>query len=67
MSTKSPEQLDERVDMLQKKLSGLGDDTDAVKLRSLKKSIRRTQRKSKRVATAVARAAGKPKEAASEE
>ena len=67
MPNKTPEILNERVGMLQKKLTGLGDDSDALKLRRLKKSIRRTQRKSKRVATALARAAGKPKETAPEE
>jgi hypothetical protein len=66
MPNKTPEQLNDRVDMLQKKLVGLGDDSDVLKLRRLKKSIRRTQRKSKRVATALDRAAGKPKETAPE-
>ncbi|GEM_PF-5226184 len=66
MPTKTPEQLNERVEMLQKKLAGIGDAPDAVRLRRLKKSIRRTQRKSKRIAIALARATGKKEEAAEE-
>ena len=66
MPTKTPEQLNERVAMLQKKLAEAGEGTDPVAARRLKKSIRRTQRKSHRITVMLEKAAGKKAEAAKE-
>jgi len=66
MPIKTPEQLNERVTMLQKKLADAGDGADPLATRRLKKSIRRSQRKSRRTAVIVEKAAGKKEEAAKE-
>ncbi|MBD3868069.1 MAG: hypothetical protein IFK94_08085 [Acidobacteria bacterium] len=66
MPIKTPEQLNERVDMLQKKLTEAGDGTDPVATRRLKKSIRRSQRKARRTTVLLEKRAGKKEEAAKE-
>jgi len=66
MPTKTPDQLNERVSMLQKKLEEAGEGADPIATRRLKKSIRRTQRKSHRLAVMAEKAAGKKEEAAKE-
>ena len=63
MPTKTPEQLNERASMLQKKLSETGEGADPVAIRRLKKSIRRTQRKAHRTTVILEKAAGKKEEA----
>ena len=66
MPTKTLEQLNERVSMLQKKLADAGEGADQLVVRKLKKSIRRAQRKSHTTAVALEKAAGKKEEAAKE-
>jgi hypothetical protein len=66
MPIKTPEQLNERVDMLQKKLQEAGDDADPLVIRRLKKSLRRSQRKSRRTTIMLEKKAGKKEEAAKE-
>jgi hypothetical protein len=59
MPTKTLEQLNERVSMLQKKLVDTGEGADPLVVRRLKKSIRRAQRKSHTTAVALEKAVGK--------
>ena len=66
MPIKTPEQLNERVDMLQKKLTEAGEGADPLAIRRLKKSIRRSQRKSRRTAIMLEKKAGKKEEAPKE-
>ena len=66
MPNKTPDQLNERVSMLQKKLAETTEGADPLAVRRLKKSIRRTQRKSHRTTVLLEKAAGKKEEAAKE-
>ncbi len=66
MPTKTLEQLNERVSMLQKKLADIGEGADPLVVRKLKKSLRRAQRKSHTTAVVLEKAAGKKEEAAKE-
>lgn len=57
MPAKTPEQLRQRTAALKKKLADKGASLEGAKVRALKKTIRRVQRKRRRLVASAARAA----------